>query len=172
MPADSADEPFDLVDETGRVIGRSTRRACHSDPRLIHPVVHVLVFDLAGQLLLQKRSARKDTQPGKWDTSVGGHLQPGEDPLAAARREMREELGLEIETLQPAHEYVWRCPRESEYVRTYTAVSGGAFHPDPEEIDELRFWSPEEIQANLGQPGPFTPNFEEEWRRVTNRSGP
>ena len=170
MPADAGDEVFDLVDESGRVIGRSTRRACHSDPRLIHPVVHVLVFDPAGRLLLQKRSTRKDTQPGKWDTSVGGHLHPGEDPLAAARREMREELGIEVQDLRPSHEYLWRCPRETEYVRTFTAVSAGPFRPDPDEIDEVRFWSAADITDHLGQPGPFTPNFEEEWHRIKRGS--
>jgi len=67
---------------------------CHGNPALVHRAVHVLVVNAAGELLLQKRSARKDIQPGKWDTSVGGHLEPGESYFAAALREMREELGL------------------------------------------------------------------------------
>jgi isopentenyl-diphosphate delta-isomerase type 1 len=163
MPLDNPTEWFDLVNEQGHVIGRATRAQCHSDPTLIHPVVHVVVRDREGRVLLQRRSLKKDTQPGVWDTSVGGHLQPGEDPLAAARREMREELGVEPGELQPLYHYVWRCPRETEFVRAFGTVHEGPFRPDPDEVDEVRFWSAGEIEAKLGEGSPFTPNFRHEW---------
>ncbi len=90
----AGNEWFDIVDENDRVICQAPRSVCHGDPSLIHRVAHVLVFNRRGQLLLQKRSRSKDIQPGRWDTSVGGHLDPGEDYLEAAYREMREELGI------------------------------------------------------------------------------
>jgi isopentenyldiphosphate isomerase len=161
------EEVFDVVDETGRAIGRAPRSACHGNPALIHPSVHVHVFDRQGRLFLQKRSRHKETQPGRWDTSVGGHLRPGEDPAAGARREAREELGWRGRTLRFLYAYLWRCPRESEWVRTYAARADGPFTLDPVEIDDGRFWTPEEIDAALGT-GVFTPNFEEEWRRLAD----
>ena len=89
-------EIVDRVDDQDRVIGTASRSACHADPNLIHRAVHVLVFNGQGELLLQLRSLSKDIQPGKWDTSVGGHLDPGEDYRAAAVREMGEELGTQL----------------------------------------------------------------------------
>jgi len=63
-------EWFEVVDETGTVIGCARRAICHRTPALPHRVVHVMVMDAAGRFLLQKRSMRKDIQPGKWDTGL------------------------------------------------------------------------------------------------------
>ena len=88
------DELFPIIDEDGNVIGKATRRECHSGSMLLHPVVHLHVFNSKGELYLQKRSLSKDIQPGKWDTAVGGHVDYGEEIETALRREAREELGI------------------------------------------------------------------------------
>ena len=89
-----SEELFDIVDDNGNIIGTAPRSKCHGDPSLIHRTAHVFVFHPDGrQVLLQLRRKDKDIQPGKWDTSVGGHLDHGEDYETAARRELREELG-------------------------------------------------------------------------------
>jgi len=155
-------ELFDIVDAEDRVIGQAPRSRCHGDPTLVHRVAHVLVFDYEGRLLLQKRSETKDVQPGKWDTSVGGHLDPGEDYLSAAVREMCEELGVSDTPLTFLYRYPLRNEFESENVATYLACHAGPFDFCPHEIDAVRFWTPEEIDAALGS-GTLTPNFEEEW---------
>ncbi len=89
------DELFDVVDANDRVTGHATRRQVHTR-RLRHRAVHVLVFDLAGRLFVQKRAATKDTFPSSYDSSASGHLNSGEDYDTCAVRELREELGLEI----------------------------------------------------------------------------
>ena len=161
-------EPFDLyAAEECRVIGRATRGECHGNPALIHAVARVLVWDHHGRLLLQLRSASKDIQPGKWDTSVGGHLLPGEAPEQAARREMAEELGVPPATLTFLHRFLMRSPNETEWVTTFSAVHDGPFVPDPGEIDALRFWTRVEIAAALGT-GSLTPAFEDEFRRLSH----
>lgn len=157
------EEWFDLVNEQGEVIGRATRRECHGNPALLHPVAHVLVVDAAQGFLLQKRAATKDIQPGKWDMSVGGHRQPGEGPEQAARREMQEELGVTPGDLHPCHTYIWTSPVESEFVSTFITAHPGPFPFQAEEIDAVRFWSREAIESSLGK-DIFTPNFEHEWR--------
>lgn len=156
------EEFFEVVDEHDRVIGLAPRRSCHGDPSLVHRVAHVLIFDGRDRLLLQKRSRSKDIQPGRWDTSVGGHLDPGEDYRAAAVREMEEELGISSLPLRYLYRSQIRNEIESENVATYLARYDGAIHFDRAEIDEVRFWSAAEIEAALGS-GVFTPNFEEEW---------
>lgn len=156
-------ELFDIVDEQDRVIGQAPRSRCHGDPSLIHRVAHVLVFNPAGDLLLQKRSMNKDIQPGRWDTSVGGHLDPGESYLEAARREMEEELGVKGVPLTFLYHSRIRNEIESENVATYLAVFDGRIRFSREEIESVRFWRPGEIESAL-ESGVFTPNFEEEWR--------
>ena len=159
----SDEELLDLIDADNTVIGTVPRSRVHGAPALRHRAVHVLVYDDRGRLLLQKRSSAKEIQPGKWDTSVGGHLAAGESYLAAAVREAGEELGLAIDAaaLAPVHEYVWRSALETEHVASYRIQCGGPFRPHPEEIDEVRFWSPEELRAAAGS-GVLTPMLEYE----------
>jgi len=155
-------EFFDIVDENDRVIGTAPRRECHGNPMLVHRAAHVLVFNRAGELLLQKRSPHKDIQPGKWDTSVGGHLDPGENYLEAAIREMSEELGLSELPLTFLYHSKIRNEIESENIATYLTCHEGPFTFSQREIDSVRFWRQEEIDRGVGT-GVFTPNFEEEW---------
>ena len=74
MPSDNNQEMFPVVDEQGNITGAATRGECHSGSRLLHPVVHLHIFNTKGELYLQKRPEWKDIQPGKWDTAVGGHF--------------------------------------------------------------------------------------------------
>ncbi|MBN2643876.1 MAG: NUDIX domain-containing protein [Desulfuromonadaceae bacterium] len=159
-----ADQFFEIVDEQDRVIGLRRRSECHGNPSLVHRVAHVLIFDPAGRLLLQKRARTKDIQPGRWDTSVGGHLDPGEDYLTAAYREMKEELGIEQGALQPLYPSQMRNDVESENVMTYFLCYDGKIHFAEDEIEAVRYWSAQEIDAALGS-GTLTPNFEQEWQR-------
>ena len=91
---DNSEELFPIVDDSGNVLGKATRGECHNGSRLLHPVVHLHVFNSRGEVYLQRRPEWKDIQPGKWDTAVGGHLDYGETPEEALRREVSEELGI------------------------------------------------------------------------------
>jgi isopentenyldiphosphate isomerase len=163
MPA--MDELLDIVSEDDKIVGQAARSLCHGDPTLIHRVVHVLVFNPDGELLLQKRSPTKDIQPGKWDTSVGGHLERGESYLSAAHREMLEELGLVDLPLRFLYHSKIRNKVESENVATYLTVTDQSIRSDPNEISSVRFWSCAEIKNSLGREI-FTPNFEDEWQML------
>src|SRR5664280_2113080 len=113
------EEMIEIVDAEGSTIGIRRRSEVHANPFLLHKVVHVLVFNDAGNLLLQKRSRNKDVAPGKWDTSVGGHVYPGENLKTAALREMEEELGTLPEAITPLYSYAHSDSYESELVFTY-----------------------------------------------------
>ena len=69
--SDNNQEMFPIVDEQGNITGAATREECHSGSKLLHPVVHLHVFNTQGDIYLQKRPEWKDIQPGKWDTAVG-----------------------------------------------------------------------------------------------------
>jgi isopentenyldiphosphate isomerase len=122
------------------------------------------VTNTGGDILLQKRSLNKDVAPGKWDTSVGGHVDGGETIDEAVRREMKEELGIDKGDISFLYTYVHSNPYESEFVYSYQCTCEGPFNFHPGEIDEVKFWSIENIQNYLGT-GLFSDNFEEEFAR-------
>ena len=145
MPSDNNQEMFPVVNEQGNITGAATRGECHSGSRLLHPVVHLHIFNTKGELYLQKRPEWKDIQPGKWDTAVGGHIDLGE-------------------SVDLTH-YVFESEREKELVFVHKTVYDGEIHPS-DELDGGRFWTVKEIKENLGK-GIFTPNFEEELKKVS-----
>ena len=155
------DEILEVVDENGEVLRLAKRSEIHRDPSLIHRVVHVLVFDKKNRLLLQKRSLNKDVAPGKWDTSVGGHVNPGEDILEAAKREMKEELGISDCRLDYMHTYLFTNHIESELVSSFSCIYNGKFLFNKDEIDEIAFWDTKKIKENLGE-NVFSRHFEKE----------
>lgn len=152
-------------DGEGRALGATPRELCHGNPALIHMTVHLHVVDPRGRLFLQKRAGTKDLHPGKWDTSVGGHVAAGEAPGAALAREAREELGIDAAGATPLYRYLHANSHESEFVHTFVLRLEGPFRLDPEEIEEGRFFSRPEIEAWIGT-GALTPNFEEEYARL------
>lgn len=164
MKCDNSEEMFPVVDEQGNILGAATRGECHGGSRLLHPVVHLHVFNSQGDLYLQRRPLWKDIQPGRWDTAVGGHVDLGESVDMALRREAREELGLEGFVPEPLSTYVFESVRERELVYTFRTTWDGPVCPS-DELDGGRFWTPDEIRQQLGK-GVFTPNFESELRRV------
>ena len=163
---DNNQELLPLVDEAGHVIGKATRGQCHDGSKLLHPVVHLHVFDAAGRLFLQQRPLWKDIQPGKWDTAVGGHVDYGEDIASALLREVREELGIEDFTPEFLLRYIFESERDRELVHVYRTTYDGDIRPT-DELDGGRFWTLDEIRKAMGK-GVLTPNFESEIKRILN----
>ena len=161
---DNQQEIFPVVDEAGTVVGRATRGECHSGSRLLHPVVHLHVFNAAGDVYLQKRPEWKDIQPGKWDTAVGGHMDYAETPEEALGREAREELGITAFESQFVGKYVFDSKRERELVYVNRTTYNGDISPSKEELDGGRFWTMQEIREAMGK-NVLTPNFESEFKR-------
>ncbi|KAK4532728.1 hypothetical protein CCYA_CCYA13G3585 [Cyanidiococcus yangmingshanensis] len=158
-------EWFDILDprDTKTIIGKKLRSEVHRDGDW-HRAVHVWVFRTTDRsVLLQLRSAQKDTHPLCWDVSAAGHLHSGElDVLSAAKRELEEELGLAGSDPEPLFEvqsenvsesvqdrevqtvYVLRVPRQ-KVPRENSAVDESAALPElrlqKEEVVRVR-WMP------------------------------
>lgn len=159
---DNSNEIFPTVDADGNVTGKITRGEAHNGSRILHPVVHMHVFNTNGDLYLQRRPEWKDIQPGKWDTATGGHVDYGEDIKTALKREVREELGIEIARYQSLGHYIYDSKTERELVYVNIMTYDGTINPNDEELAGGRFWTKTEIADNIGK-GVFTPNFEEEY---------
>lgn len=166
MNKDNSEEMFPLVDELGNITGAASRGECHNGSKLLHPVVHLHVFNDKGELFLQKRPAWKDIQPDKWDTAVGGHVDLGENAEQALKREVREELGITEYEPQFVTSYVFESKVEKELVFVYKTTYNGEITPSKDELAGGRFWSVQEIKENIGK-DVFTPNFEGEIKRVS-----
>ena len=161
---DNNKEMFPQVTPDGEIIGAITRGEAHSGSKLLHPVVHLHVFNSQGQLYLQKRPDWKDIQPGKWDTATGGHIDLVENVEMALRREVSEELGITQFEFETLGHYVFESERERELVYVHRTTYDLPITPNSGELDGGRFFSPQEIIDNMGK-GLFTPNFESEYQR-------
>ena len=160
-----ADEWFPVVEPNGLVVGRSSRKYCHSGAKPLHPVIHIHIIDRYSRIYLQKRSMKKDIQPGKWDTAVGGHVSYGESLIEAVHREASEELGFTDFNPIFIETYLFESEIEKEMINVFAAVGSYELHPDRDEVDEGRWWPVEEIDENLGK-GIFTPNLESEFKMI------
>ena len=151
-----------LVDEQGRITGRTPRSQVHNGSKLLHPVVHLHVVNNNKAILLQKRPMSKLIQPGKWDTAVGGHISAGETLEQALKKEAFEEIGLLDFSAKLIKTYKWESAVEAELVYTFVTYDFKNFNVHSDEVEEARFWTKNQIENNLGK-GIFTPNFEIEF---------
>lgn len=154
------EELFDIVDERDGVIDLRPRSEAHR-LGLRHRAVHVLVFNAAGELFLQKRSMSKDCHPGVWDSSASGHLAPGEPYEAGALRELGEEIGLAPPgPLEPLFKLDACEITGMEFCWVYRARHDGPVTLDPVEVDDGAWVAPDEIDRRaLASPGDFAPAF-------------
>ena len=165
-------EPLILVDEADRVVGHMSRAECHQGGGVLHRAFSLLIFNHAGELLLQQRAASKRLWPRYWSNSVCSHPRRTETMEAAIDRRLYEELGL-------------RCPLHFLFKFRYQAQfdAASAEHElcsvfigrctdrpriNRNEILAWRWISPEALQAEISGSGAgnFTPWFILEWERI------
>ena len=163
-----ASEPFVVVDEADRVVGQASRATVHGN-NLLHRAVHILLFNRRNEIFLQKRSRLKDRHPCLWDSSAAGHVDAGEDYDAAAARELREELGVNVPVTRvvklPASERTGQ-----EFIWLYEGRHDGPFELARSEIELGDFFPLDLVTAWLNaRPDDFAPGFAECWKAFLAR---
>jgi len=159
-PADGADNPdeiLDLVDDRDRVIGTVRKRDTDGDPSLIHREVAILVHR-RGELLWQLRSAAKRVMPLTWDVACAGHVGAGEGPEAAAHRELREELGVDLE-LTALERRLVRQSNETYFAHVFAGAAPDGLEPtiDPDEVAAIEWCDEAGYRGSLAGGRAFSP---------------
>ena len=162
------DELFDVVNERDEVVGQAPRSEVHRQG-LRHRATHILLFNQRGEVFLQKRSAKKDTFPGAWDSSASGHLDTGENYDACAVRELKEELGWEPGGPMEKLFKLKACPETGqEFIWVYRAQAEGPFQLHADEIERGEWFTPERVTQWLREdPEDFASGFRVLWSRYT-----
>ena len=123
---------------------------------LFHSTVHVWIFTEEGNILIQKRSKKKELNPGVWDVSVAGHIKFNENIKKAAKRETLEETGININTKDLLKIGVYRSINihptaiDKEFFHTYILkIDKNSVNLDfkNNEVDDLKFISIEEMES-------------------------
>ncbi len=151
-------EYFDVVDKNDKIIGKASRAECHKKG-LLHRAVHIIVLNSKGDILLQKRSMKKDLYPGWWIDAAAGHVDSGETYEQTAKREMKEELGIDInieKILKLKKEWKGDEKIDKEIITVYLGESSGPFKFDKEELDFVKFFQPKEVPKMMKKEK-FTP---------------
>lgn len=154
-----------FVDKNDNPIGAGTRQEA-SEKGYICRIARIFVFNSKGQLLIQKRGPTVSI-PDKWDDSVAGHVDEGEDYLEAAHREAAEEMDIQdVELTKVSKYYTERFdPTDSRVVgkrfnTLYKTVYDGAVVPDPQDIADIKWMELTELESWMAkQPEDFAPGF-------------
>ena len=123
---------------------------------LFHSTVHIWIFTEEGNILIQKRSKKKELNPGVWDVSVAGHIKFNENIKKAAKRETLEETGININTKDLLKIGIYRSINihptaiDKEFFHTYILkIDRNSIDLDYKnnEVDDLKFISIEEMES-------------------------
>ena len=156
---DQSKDLLEVVDSNNQVVGIEKRGVVH-DRQLMHRSVHILVKNNRGEFFLQRRAMHKDSEPGMWDTSAAGHVDVGEDILHAAKRELKEELGLKSPVLKKVGKFEPSVRTGYEFVEIFVCETDDIVIPDPIEIEDSGWFSSVEINGWMAaDPNGFTATF-------------
>lgn len=152
-----------VVNALDEELGCAEKLQAHQTP-LLHRAFSVFLLDDRGAMLLQRRAAGKYHSAGLWSNACCGHPRPGEAVVAAAARRLREEMGIVCALLSAGTvSYsidVGGGLREDEFNHVLVGRFTGAAQPDPAEVAEWRWMTPEALYtARRNQPHAFTPWF-------------
>jgi len=156
-------ECFDVVDENNNVIGKATREECHTKG-LWHRAVHIIIVNSKGEILLQKRSMKKDLYKGYWIDAAAGHVDSGETYEETAERELKEELGISTK-LTKLFDFKKYTGNDNEIIRVFGGKHDGPFRINKEELDFVEFFTLDEINKKL-KTEQFTPATVEVFKEI------
>lgn len=164
-------EPLILVDASDHEMGFMSKARCHEGRGVLHRAFSLFIFNPAGQLLMQQRSAAKRLWPGYWSNSCCSHPRRGESLQLAAHRRLWQELGMRC-TLSPLFKFRYQAQfdatgAENELCSVYIGCSSEPVRANVHEIADWCWIEPAQLQSELQRGARcFTPWFKIEWKRI------
>ena len=165
------EEIIDILNENdGSKTGQTILKSEAHKNGIFHDTIHLFIINKdKNKVLLQKRCEDKKLFPNLWDASVGGHVSSGEKPIESLKREMQEELGLNIEEYEVI--YINRLKESlednnikcNEYVSLYIIyydIDLNNLKLQKEEVSKVEWFNKEEIN-NLLKNNEIVPHYEE-----------
>jgi isopentenyl-diphosphate Delta-isomerase len=155
----AAEEQLILVDENNRAIGSAGKTAVHRSS-LLHRAFSIFIVDQSGRIVLQRRSPKKYHSGGLWANSCCGHPRPGERTVSAARRRLKEELGvntpLSFGFFARYRTELDNGMHENELVYVFFGRISCEARPNPDEVSEVALLSCDDIRRRMRrEPGSF-----------------
>jgi len=147
---DASDELVDLVDGRNEVTGWTTRREVRTK-NLLHRGVGILCCNSRGEIYVHRRTTSKDVFPGMYDMFVGGVVGKGETYLDAARREIREELGIIGPEPRSLFLHLYEGPLNRSWVAVYEVEWDGPIVHQVAEVEWGAFLTRDSLMAKLGE---------------------
>jgi isopentenyldiphosphate isomerase len=151
-------EILDVVNDKDEVVGEALIKDIY-EKKLLHRIVHILIFDKKGKMALHLRSKHKSFCPEHWSTPVGGHVQKGETYERAALREFQEELGIKRKVEFAYKDFYSDKLGNKKFLTTFKAVYEGPFKINPEEVEKIEFFSLEKIRGMIQKGEKFHPEL-------------
>lgn len=164
-PELSREETVAVVDRDNNVVG-AVPRAVMRAQGLIHRATYILVFSSRGELFVQERTTTKDIFPGYYDLCTGGVVLAGEDYELSARRELKEEIGVEVSSLTILFDFYGEYAGQKVWGRAFSTISDGPFTLQAEEVAAGGFSSLEEVERLIREK-PCTPDGVYVFRRFS-----
>lgn len=164
-------EPLILVDENDQEVGYASKREVHQGEGILHRAFSIFLFNTAGEVLLQQRAQEKPLWPGYWSNSCCSHPRKGEEVHAAARRRLKQELGLESD-FRYLYKFQYFAPfgdkgAERELCWVYAGIEDREPTVNPTEVAATRYVAPQKLDEEMrNNPEQFTPWFHLEWKRI------
>lgn len=154
----TSEEIVVLVDDNNQVLGTMPKRTVHQVKTPLHRAFSTYIFrDSDHKLLLQQRSSKKHTWPLVWSNTCCGHPGLEESNVDAARRRLRDELGLEPILLEEVAPYRYCFSRdgvmENEICPILVGIVSGEPVLDPDEVEAVRWIEWSELLNEIEVPG-------------------
>ena len=143
-----------LVDENDNPIGTMPKMEAH-EKAMLHRAFSVFILNSNDEVLLQQRANDKYHSAGLWTSTCCSHPHPGEDTLGAARRRLKEEMGMEAD-LQFVFKFMYKAPfdnllTEHEIDHVFIGKTNQLPVINPEEVASYKYMKPEEIKLDMEQ---------------------
>ena len=155
-------EIIDLYDHRRIPTGETIVRGNPVPAGRYRSVIHICIFNMSGEMLIQRRQNNAPRWPGYWDVSVGGGVSCGETPQTAAVRELKEELGLDWDFSQAAPAVTVRFSEGfDDFFIIKKDVQTEELRLQPEEVQAVRWASLKDVLAMIDDGGfiPYRKSF-------------